>query len=304
MHLPICCDLASRPGRPFANFRRLALALVLLAGCDAPAPDPARPDSAGGGGAAAESSAVVVAAPPVRPIPDSPEGVMIRRGQAILAATGDSLPGHVGNALRCTSCHLENGTRADALPWLGVTARYPQYRARAGRFVSIEERVNGCLARSMNGAPLPVDAPAMGAITAYFAHLSHGIPAGAGVVGQATPPVPRLAADTAHGAQVYSTACARCHGAEGTGTLLAPPVSGPGSYNIGAGMARVYTAAAFIRANMPYDAPGTLSAQDAIDVAAYINALDRPDFAGKENDWPLGGAPSDSPYRVRSADRD
>ncbi|HEX5970635.1 MAG TPA: hypothetical protein VFY85_01845, partial [Gemmatimonadaceae bacterium] len=30
----------------------------------------------------------------------------IRRGHALLIATRDSLPGHVGNNLRCTSCHL------------------------------------------------------------------------------------------------------------------------------------------------------------------------------------------------------
>ncbi len=291
----------------------LLTALFAALACDGAADEQPAPrsDSALTGavaeppGATAEVLPVtrVVRAPAVGRIPDSPAGARIRRGQAILASTRDSLPGHVGNSLRCTSCHLENGMRIDALPWLGVTARYPQYRARAGREVSIEERVNGCLERSMNGRRLPTDGPEMAAIVAYFAHLSEGVPGGAAVMGQGSPPIPRLPADTAHGGEVYAAACARCHGATGGGTPLAPPVGGDASYNIGAGMARVYTAAAFIRANMPFDAPGSLSAQDAIDVAAYINSFARPDFAAGMNDWPLGGAPADVPYPISSTRR-
>ncbi len=41
-------------------------------------------------------------------------------------------------------------------------------------------------------------------------------------------------------------------------------------------MARVDLAAGFIKANMPFDKPGTLSDQDAWDVAAYIDSQERP----------------------------
>jgi thiosulfate dehydrogenase len=64
-------------------------------------------------------------------------------------------------------------------------------------------------------------------------------------------------------------------------------------------MGRPRTAAAFVRANMPFDQPPgtvTLSAQEALDVAAYINAQPRPDFARRSGDWPFGGAPADVPY--------
>jgi thiosulfate dehydrogenase len=47
---------------------------------------------------------------------------------------------------------------------------------------------------------------------------------------------------------------------------------------------------------MPFDKPGTLTDQQAFDVAAYIDALPRPDSPGKELDWPKGGAPEDVPY--------
>jgi len=42
-----------------------------------------------------------------------------------------------------------------------------------------------------------------------------------------------------------------------------PAPWGPSSFNNGAGMARLDTAAAFIGANMPRGTTGTLSAQDA-----------------------------------------
>jgi thiosulfate dehydrogenase len=68
-------------------------------------------------------------------------------------------------------------------------------------------------------------------------------------------------------------------------------------------MARVRTAAAFIRTSMPFDQPGSLTDAQAADVAAYINSRPRPDFKGKENDWPNGDPPPDVAYPTRAATR-
>lgn len=84
---------------------------------------------------------------------------------------------------------------------------------------------------------------------------------------------------------------------------MAPPLWGAESYNIGAGMARLSIAASFIYANMPYDRPAGLTEQQAFDVAAYINAQPRPDFARKAEDWPNGDAPPDAAYPTRAAAR-
>jgi thiosulfate dehydrogenase len=65
-------------------------------------------------------------------------------------------------------------------------------------------------------------------------------------------------------------------------------------------MSRVRTAAEFISRNMPFDAPGALSDSQAFNVAAYVNAHARPDFRGKENDWPNGDPPSDVAYPTRT----
>jgi len=61
-------------------------------------------------------------------------------------------------------------------------------------------------------------------------------------------------------------------------------------------MAREERAASFIRHFMPQSNPGSLTDQQAYDVAAYINGQPRPDSPGKEQDWPHGGAPTDVPY--------
>jgi thiosulfate dehydrogenase len=236
-------------------------------------------------------------------IPAGALGVSIRRGRALLHATRDSLPGFVGNQLTCTSCHLDFGLRAHASPWVGVYGRFPQYRARNARTNIIEDRINDCIQRSLAGKALPPDGPDMRDMIAYMAWLSRGVPVGADVEGQGFAMLTPLEADPARGERVYADGCARCHGDDGHGTLLGPPVWGPGSYTIGAGMARVRTAAAFIRRNMPRDTPGLLTDQDAFDVAAYINSRPRPDFPGKENDWPLGDPPPDVAYETRAGRR-
>jgi len=237
-------------------------------------------------------------------IPAGPFGDAVRRGRAILLATRDSVPSHVGNRLRCTSCHLDAGRRETGT-WIGTFARYPQYRARSGVVETVEYRVNDCFRRSMNGTALDPTSAEMRDIVAYLAFLSQGTSVGP----PATPPGARLQrwaafnADTAAGAAVFSASCTKCHGGKGEGTAVAPPLWGPQSYNLGAGMSRVRTAADFISRNMPFDAPGTLTDQQAFDVAAYVNAQPRPDYKGKENDWPNGDPPPDVAYPTRSASR-
>ncbi|HET9983426.1 MAG TPA: c-type cytochrome [Longimicrobiales bacterium] len=254
-------------------------------------------------GSGAADGAVPLRAPSSAEIPAGPLGASIRRGHALVLATRDSLPGFVGNRLRCVSCHLDEGRRPRSSPFVGVYGQFPQYRSRSGRVISMEDRINGCFQRSMNGKALPVGGADMRAIVAYMAFLSRGVPVGSRVVGQGFGEVAALEPDTARGARVFATTCARCHGADGHGTALAPPVWGPGSFNVGAGMARPRTAAAFIRWNMPFDRPGSLSDQDAVDVAYYIDSKPRPDYAPKADDWPNGDPPPDLPYATKAGRR-
>ncbi len=236
------------------------------------------------------------AVPPDSLIPHGTLGASIRRGRAIVLATRDSLPGHVGSRLACRNCHLDAGTRASSSSWVGTYASFPQYNARAGRVIRIEDRVNECLRRSLNGTPLEMGSRDMTDIVAYVAFLSTGMPQGrrAHWLGYRTL-APRTGDATA-GARVFAQQCARCHGASGQGTPGFPPLWGSESFAIGAGMARIRTAAAFIRWNMPYDRPGTLTDQQAWDVAAFVLSHPRPDTPGKERDWPNGDPPADVAY--------
>jgi thiosulfate dehydrogenase len=283
-----------------------ALCTLPLAACgrDPPGQATLGANSAGAPEAGRDSPhprVVPLRAPRESEIPEGRMGESIRRGHALLAATRDSLPAYVGNRLRCLSCHLDDGRRANASPLVGVYARYPNYNARSGHIYTIEDRINDCFRRSLNGHSLPPESAALRDITAYLAWLSSDVPVGAAVKGQGLPRLAPRTGDSARGRAIFAATCARCHGADGAGTKRAPPLWGAGSFNIGAGMARLRTAAAFIRHNMPFDRPGSLTDQQAFDVAAYITSRPRPDFVGKENDWPNGDAPPDVAYPTRSS---
>jgi thiosulfate dehydrogenase len=236
-------------------------------------------------------------------IPAGPLGDSVRRGRAILLAARDSLRGHVGNRLTCTNCHREAGTLASSGPWVGSFASFPQYNARAGRVIRLEDRVNECLRRSLNGKPLDSGSRDMDDIVSYLAFLSRGVPTGTHPAWLGYRKLAPRHGDRTAGAGVYTQQCARCHGAEGAGTPVAPPLWGPQSFAIGAGMARLNTIAAFVRWNMPYDRPASLDDRQAYDVAAFVLSHPRPDTPGKEKDWPNGDPPADAAYPTLAAGR-
>ncbi len=216
------------------------------------------------------------------------------RGLALVTEFRDSLPAHSGNALRCVSCHLDNGTRPTAMSWLGTAARYPRYRARPGYEETLARRVNECIARSLAGRMLPEDGQEMRDMLAYLETL-RAMPRPAAVDSV------KLVGDVARGDLGYAKSCARCHGTSGAGMPVAPAVWGSDSYAIGAGMARQFTLATFVRHNMPFDHADTLTAQEAADIAAFVLTQPRQDHPGKERDWPKGDPPVDVAYTTSAA---
>lgn len=253
--------------------------------------------------AAAAPTSWPLKAPDPSTIPEGPMGEAIRRGERIVTHTREELPEFVGNGLHCTSCHLKGGTVPNAGPWVGITGVFPEYRPRNAKVNVLQDRVNDCFERSMNGKRLPVESDDMAAIVAYMTWLSQGVPVGVPIEGRGferikDPPEP----NAENGRQLYAQKCAACHGAEGQGlegpdgAYLYPALWGDRSFNIGAGMARLDTAAAFLRWNMPLGQGGSLSPQEAYDIAAFFTAQPRPDYARKAEDWPKGGKPRDARY--------
>jgi len=251
--------------------------------------------------ALAHAADVAMPVPNEASIPGGPVGDAIRRGKQLMTDTHNQLPRNVGNGLNCTNCHLGGGTTAYAAPWVGLTGAFPEYRSRSGKLISLQERVNDCFQRSMNGKPLAFDSTEMNDIMAYMKWLSSGVPTGTNVTGRGFEKIDTaLVPNRENGKAVYAAKCASCHGADGEGMknpqggYVFPAVWGKDSFNVGAGMARTYTAAAFVKHNMPLGQGGTLSAQDAVDVAAYFTAQPRPDYAARVKDWPKGDRPKDA----------
>jgi len=162
----------------------------------------------------------------------------------------------------------------------------------------------------MHGKPLPVNGADMQAMVAYFEWMKMNTRPEDKVAGRGVGKIdPALKPNADNGKQVYAKQCAVCHGADGEGlkradgSLIFPPLWGDQSFNIGAGMARTYTAAAFVKRNMPIGfhekfplGQGGLSDQEALDVAEYFSHQPRPDFPDKVKDWPNGGRPADARY--------
>lgn len=277
---------------------RLALALVAVAGC-APRSPTAEESEAAAAGTATLFTEANWRPPTEADIPDGPMGASIRRGLYLLRHTPDSLPEYAKANLRCVSCHLADGTRAEASPLTGAHARYPKYLGRTGAVVDLAERVNYCITRSLAGNALPTRSMEMQDILAYLWFLSRDIPTGVYLATSRglTPLVDTIPGDSARGKEIYTVECQVCHGEDGSGMVPpAPALWGPKSYSIGASMAREERAAAFIKHNMPLQAPGSLTDEEAWHLARYINSHPRPDSPGKERDFPLGGADPFTPY--------
>ena len=234
---------------------------------------------------------------------------LIRRTYAFVGPNvADPGMRYAGNNLACGSCHLDGGRQRYALSFIGVADAYPRNMARENEVRTLTQRINGCFERSMNGRALPADSPEIAAMIAYIGFLSNAAPAD--MEGRGAPAVPLMdrAADPTRGAEVYTTHCAVCHGADGHGArntdggegYVYPPLWGPDSFNTGAGMHRIIQSANFIRANMPfgvsYESP-LLTQEQAFDVAAFINVQPRPERSGLDRDYPdRTRKPVDAPF--------
>lgn len=236
-------------------------------------------------------------------IPTDHQGESIRRGKEYLENTYERLPKYVSAKMNCTSCHLDSGTRQFAGLWVGVVARFPQYRARSAKMDTLTDRVNDCFERSLNGKRLPETSSEMTDIISYMTWLSKGYAIGQDVEGSGMPKlVLSREPDIAKGKVVYESKCASCHQQNGQGIYTAegkavfPALWGRNSFNIGAGMARLHTAAGFVKKNMPLGQGGSLTDEEAWDVAAYFSQQQRPDFKKKIKDWAKGDKPKDARY--------
>jgi thiosulfate dehydrogenase len=222
--------------------------------------------------------------PAIPPAPPSPAEL----GRQLVTRTFDEIgpdtaTPYAGNRLACENCHLEAGTKLSGVPLIGVAATYPKFSARSGRVITLSERIDECMTRSMNGKPLPEASPEKSAFIAYIRSLDG--PA------HPQPPAPPAAQppDSGRGQEVFERICATCHQPQGQGKRMAegyeyPPLWGPDSFNDGAGMDHYERAVGFILRNMPRGIDPMspkLTLQEAWDVTAFLQTRPRPHYEGR-----------------------
>ena len=221
----------------------------------------------------------------------------------------DTTKRYTGSRLQCSSCHLKGGADPGTLSLLESSPKYPRPSGRDGVVGDMKLRLQGCMTRSMNGRALPNDSAEMNAMVAYLSSLNAQFkvmaPTRRAAHESKAFATPDRAASVTAGEKVFIDRCARCHGDNGQGLraeynpargYVYPPLWGPDSYNDGAGMNRVLTAARFIKARMPLG-KADLTDDEAFDVSAYINVQERPHMEGLEKDYPdRTTKPVDTPY--------
>lgn len=191
---------------------------------------------------------------------------------------------YVGNRLACTNCHFAGGNTTGGpqggISLAGVATKYPTFDKRLNKVIDLEDRINSCFMRSMNGKPLPLDSELMLAFLTYFQWISKNLPIYSDIPWLGMKPIMTdYVGDAERGETVYDLYCGVCHNENSKGKPFAPPLWGEGAANDAAGMSNSYKLATFIYWNMPYhDTTPVLSEEEALDVAAYILSKPRPHF--------------------------
>ncbi len=218
-------------------------------------------------------------------LPEGPLGEVILLGQKLVENTSsDPLSkNYVGNSLNCTSCHLKNGTDPRAATFIGVATAYPAWSPRENRVITLEDRILNCFMRSCNGIRPPLGSRPSVAIASYITWLSEDQKIKQNAKTSQGPfAIPKLKIksnkiDLSLGKKLYLTKCASCHAKNGSGRNDNPPVWGNQSYNDGAGLANTPKLAAWLKVAMPLDEP-TLTEEESLAIAAYVNSNPRPRF--------------------------
>jgi thiosulfate dehydrogenase len=229
--------------------------------------------------------------PDTNTIPNDKFGAMVRYGLRLMQNTAyyigpEGINGnYLRNKMNCTNCHQWAGTKPYSFSLMLSHEKYPQYRAREGKVLSLAERINNCVMRPHSGRPLPLDSDEMIAFLSYFKWINSTLtPEQKQLTGFDNLEInfPDSSGSTKRGELVYTEKCMRCHGTDGEGkmnddniTYLYPPLWGAYAYQPGSSMHRVIKQARWLKANMPHDSATwdnpILTNQEAIDLASFIN---------------------------------
>lgn len=196
---------------------------------------------------------------------------VIRKGYDLFTNTQQLRGENVFNNMNCSSCHLGAGRVPFSAPIWPAAVTLPDYRGKNGHVNTLEERIAGCFAYSMNGKPPAYGSDDMVALATYHTWLASGVEMypKQSIYGRGFPAPERPGKlSYANGERLFQEQCAVCHQEDGSGLrvdgqTVYPALWGNNSNNWGAGMVRIFTAAGFIKNNMPLGQPHSLSDQQA-----------------------------------------
>lgn len=213
--------------------------------------------------------------------PDEIKDLVIAGFNAVIL-TSTYAQDYVGGNLNCTSCHFSGGNTIGGpqagISLAGSATQFPAYHPRTKKVITLQDRINECFTKSMNGKPLPLDSELMLAIVTYLHWISKDLPMYGNIPWLRLPPLKTTHLPNPHeGRRVYEKYCAICHRTDGSGGDHAPALWGMDSFNDAAGMNKISIFASFVYWNMPYnDNTPVLSEEEALDVASYVLSKPRP----------------------------
>lgn len=232
-----------------------------------------------------------------------PEGVLgeyVKLGEEVINQTNTHPLSKdlVGNSLTCKNCHINSGKTKNLGTFIGTSTTFPAFSKRQGTIQTLEDRINNCFMRSLNGTR-PINGTKLSLVMAsYIAWLSEGLPQKMNSKNTVTPfykdlwPIKEAAEiikkathkNYLNGKVLYEQKCAACHQKNGQGIgSVFPPLWGEQSYNSGAGMSKLDKMTTWVMYNMPQGQEGTLSLQEAVDITIYVDAQTRPAFDLKKH---------------------
>lgn len=248
-------------------------------------------------------------------------------GNTVYADTGEP---YVTTVTACSSCHFTGGHVPFGSPVYQSPSKYtpdpktgqgPYFRP-LGYHRDLEDSVIDCFRNCMNAERAPEkDDPVMVALVEYIHWVSDGIidpaqredwlllPPEAGPRLPVIEGVAAMRADPNVGAFLYDDHCAGCHNKDAPGAgeyrvgeerPRTPALWGAiDGYSEGAAFYRTPVLAAYVQKHMPYGDPGTLGDQQALDIAAYINAPDKARPAGMAGEMYCFDDPDGIPAALR-----
>ncbi len=208
----------------------------------------------------------------------------------------------VQSKLQCRNCHLKGddgrtGTTKNIGTFIGTASAFPAYSSRYKRVQTLQERVDGCFIRCMAGKKSILNTKVGIAMTSYITWISKGTKVKMNPKGPRSFLITKQWEDKKksfkpiilkathenylHGQKLYKAKCTACHGINGEGNKITPPLWGKDangkwlSYTADGSMSKLDNSAVWIQSNMPMYQANTLSDREAINLSLYINSQER-----------------------------